>query len=227
MEIRLSASYIQDYLDCPAKAYFRRYHSKDVEDSPDLNVGTIVHDVAERHKTLESGLKYAESQYLGYNLTGKYVEKAEKCIRNFFSPDFQALITPEDKIENQFKIPLGNDVYLIGMIDRILPYGRLIDWKTNARSFSRHNIQSIIYTWAYRKLYKREPVDFVFAFLNPGDISVLKPDPRLEKVLFSEIIPHIINTIKRLGTYPRTGEYNGSCYMCGYKSLCKENELDS
>jgi len=227
-EIRLSASYLQDYLDCQAKAYFRRYRANEVEKGSALYVGSIVHDVAERCKTLESGLEYAQSQYLGYNLMEKDIEKAERCIKNLFSEQMQILTTPEDEIEKKFKVKFDDGVYIIGMLDRILPYGRIIDWKTNARSFSKHTVQSLLYIWAYKQLHGgREPVDFVFGFLSPGKTETLKPDNRLEKILIEETIPHIIENIIVLKNYPRNGEFNGSCFMCGYKSICKDYELDS
>lgn len=230
MPLYLSASSIQDYLDCSQRFFYRTTQKEQAISSDDMLVGTIVHDMIEHFWNDEptarrNALEQAEFFNLGATKKGKIETSLD-----FFFTNFNGMLSPEDEIEYKFKLTLDKDIFLVGKIDRI-SHGNVFDWKTttNPPKSIDTDIQFIIYTEAYRRLFGKEPIATYYASLMTGKLIKLNPSQTLTNTLFNDIIPIMSRAIKAKEFY-RKGIFTNNCFNCSYKETCFEEynyELDS
>lgn len=192
-----------------------------------MAIGTSVHTVLEKSwRNSKEAVAELEVQLLKNNVKiGK--EKAYKSIANFFKM-FNELVEEGDVIEQYFKIPIGNDVFLTGRIDRI-SRGIVIDWKTGDSEPEdiKRDAQCLMYYLAYRKLYKKEPAGVYLVFLAKNKILSFIPEPAYVNEFENHTIPFVINGIKS-GQFPRNGLFGYRvCQNCPYQNICFEDlEVD-
>jgi hypothetical protein len=193
-------------------------------------VGSIVHESVEKYwnnKLACFGLAHEKAK--SFNLGDKSIEKIDKCLLNFFDK-FAEYLTEEDLIEYSFKLELEKGIYLVGRMDRI-SYGNIFDWKTGTR-LTRDlstSVQFLIYQEAYRRVFGASPVSVYLGHLQSGTLVRLKDNKPLTNFIFHDIIPSIIEAIKKHDFYPE-GIIKGSCRNCAFKKICHEElnyELES
>lgn len=221
--IYLSASSINNYLSCSMKHFLRVNFKGDEENTFPLRFGSLIHDVIEKEwKDYEKALKLAENLMKEYNISAQNRGKIELHLSNFFS-SFNYYLSDDDKVEEEFRIKLQDDVVLLGRLDRVTPEGLVFDWKTS-NSVPRtltDSTQFIIYNYAFKKMYGKEPTGVFFASLKTGQLVKYNKDEFIEKSLFDDLIPTIINDIKS-ERYTRDGLFNyfSACKYCTYKEFC-------
>jgi CRISPR/Cas system-associated exonuclease Cas4 (RecB family) len=220
MPIFLSATAIQDFIDCPQRFAYRTTQKEQSITSDDMLVGTIVHAAIEKFwNDKDLAVKEVGDQTKFFSLNPSMTDKALLCIHTFFE-SFAGLLSKDDEIEYTFKLQLEKDVFLVGRMDRI-SNGNIFDWKTKnstPKDISK-DIQFIVYSEAYRRLFKKEPIATYYASLTTGKLLKLKSNPALTNTLFNAIIPVIAQAIKQKLYYPK-GIYTNNCHMCPYKELC-------
>jgi hypothetical protein len=187
------------------------------------------------HYALEKGWKDRQRAIEIVRQEGKRQELAKKDITDLeffmdvFFLNYRGLLGDKDLIEYMFKVPLYDDVFIVGKMDRISS-GVLYDWKTGKVPARLSNdVQCIIYDWAFKKLFDREASAIYVAPLAKGELVQYVKDDFYTKEIFNNIIPRMIKTIKNQ-SYERLGMFNHSCFMCPFKVGCLErttNVLDS
>lgn len=230
--IQLSATSIKDFVECEMRHFYKLTSPETVVPTKEMLLGTAMHSILEK----EPSGDMLENIVMERNKLPKdpYWDKLYH-FHNIYLKSFEHLPGKQDIIESSFAIPYDRGVVLAGRFDRIIPQSNIIiDWKTStkpAKTLS-NEIQAIIYNYAYTFLYKTEPKIY-FAYLNTGDLVEYTPDKTYTFVLFDEIIPNMIKTIKRKD-YTHNGlmRYFKACTFCTFRPKCYEdlgisNELDS
>lgn len=226
MPIYISASLLTDYISCNRRAHFRLHHSAESVQSRESFIGTVVHESLEKYSDFPDLCRK--------HLTERLPEERDHifgmgCIDTFYDK-FHVLLGKDDAVEFRFKIPIRNDCYLVGKMDRISG-GSVYDWKTERtmpKSINK-SIQFSVYWWAYKRLFEAMPRGVYYASLTSGALLLYKPDELFVNSIFGSLVPEVVNSI-RAGRYTPTGLFNGSCFRCQYKDIClkeMESELDS
>lgn len=223
MAIYLSASSIKDFIKCSQMVLYRVTKPFPVEKSKDMLLGEVMHSVIERGwRDRDTALTILEEQRNLHKLN-----KTDMGTLSFYTDifflNFRHLLYEEDSVEYQFKIPLHDNVYLVGKMDRI-SRGNVFDWKTGSKlpKTINNDVQCMIYDFAYREIFKKEPSSVCLAGLADGRLVPFSRNEFMYKELFTKVIPRMIKTMKN-DAYERVGMFNHSCYRCQYKSGCLGN----
>lgn len=236
MSIYLSASSITDFVRCSKKVEYRFKKPFPELISKGMLLGKIAHYV------LETGWKDKDTAnaILAEQVKKHRIQQADINSLSFyvdmFFLNFRDFLKDDDMIEHQFKIPLYDDVFLVGKMDRI-SNGTVFDWKTTSKvSKSLSNdIQCIVYDFAYRSLFDKTASGVCIGWLPKGQLIPFVRDELYYREVFSNIVPRMIKTI-RSDNFEKTGMFNHSCFWCQYKKGClgdrkifsgDANELDS
>lgn len=226
---------LEDYVSCNRKVYYRLNRSEQQIQNREMIIGEIVHFAIEKFwDDYNNGLSYIEKEMSirlsdsDGTLPTRELNYAQTCFTTYWYK-FRDYLTPNDVIEYKFKVPYDSNVFIVGKIDRI-SNGNIFDWKT-ARNPPKNisgNIQFLLYNWAYRKLYDKQPNGVYYAALSTGALIKLKPEPFLEDIVINDLIPNAVRTVKSKD-FIRSGMFNKSCFRCTYSQSClKElsDELD-
>lgn len=224
MPFHISASSIKDFVTCERRHYFRLNYSGEQEQNADMAAGSVVHNAIERFWDDErQAREYMSDSLASQKLGPTHASKVKKSIDNFFFY-FQFLLSPEDLIEQEFRVPYSKGVDIVGKYDRILKDGTLIDWKTSARPPEdiSNDPQFIIYYESYRKLYGSHPTNVLYVALVTGKVVRYVPNPEYTGLLYNQVIPEMIKKIKR-NEYHYTGLFRyKACEYCAFKTLCQK-----
>lgn len=219
MPIYLSASSISDFIKCPQKVLYRIKKLVPEVKSKEMIIGNSMHYI------LEKGWKSREVAYslLDYEVKHNELKRADRTKMEFmvdmFFLNFQERLGANDLIEYRFKLPMYDDVFLVGKMDRISA-GNLYDWKTGVTASQMSNdVQCIIYDYAFGKLFGREANSICVASLSSGKLIPYVRNPLYTSEIFERIIPKMIKAMKS-DTYERLGMFNHSCFKCPYKIGC-------
>ena len=95
-----------------------------------------------------------------------------------------------------------------------------LDWKSGRVAKNLEgDVQSIIYDYAFTKLFGRPPVSLCIASLQQGQLIPYTKNELFTKELFNAIIPKMIKTIKS-DDYEKLGLFTHGCFRCQYKIGC-------
>lgn len=157
-ELYLSYSSLDDYFKCPFKYYLKHVlkitnENDSTNDNPSLFVGTLFHDVLEKYVRMqfienieivdiETFIKEEINSFVTkkeINLSPKYKlyftifkENLQNIIKRIKNSDDNSLFKAFD-VEKKFKLNLGDNIYLVGTVDKILKYNDyyiVVDYKT-------------------------------------------------------------------------------------------------
>lgn len=219
MAVYLSASSINDFIKCSQKVLYRIKKTVPEVPSKEMVTGKIV------HSALEKGWMDREIAYqiIDTEAKAKDVKKADITNMKFgidmYFLNFKHLVGEGDHIEYYFKIPLYDDVFIVGKMDRI-HNGNIIDWKSGRTPKSLSNdIQCIIYDFSYYKLFGKKAASVNIAALATGKLIPYMADDVYKSEVFNHIIPRMIKTIKS-ESYERLGMFTHGCFRCPYKQGC-------
>jgi len=220
MALYLSASLLKEYVSCNRKVYYRTNRPDIAIQNIGMIVGEIVHKAIELYwNNQEGSYEYMLSE-MKRRLPNEPTNFASDCLYVYHN-NFSNLTSEEDSVEVKFKLPYEKDVFIVGMMDRITVAGNILDWKTEANPPSNisNEIQFILYNWAYKRIYNKEPSGVYFASLRTGHLVKLNYDAVKENILVNEIIPLAIKDIRNKN-YVRNGIFRKGCYKCQYSNTC-------
>ena len=156
-------------------------------------------------------------------------EVEKNSIQHFVSTYFERfriMVADEDKIEKRFKVKLYDDVFLVGVFDRISK-GVVIDWKTNSKppKYLYNNVQFILYDLAYNLLYNKKPEGLYLAALKDGSLVRYSESKEHSDTIINKIIPEFVHAVRNR-LFIKTGLFSGACYRCQYKQTCISGDKD-
>jgi CRISPR/Cas system-associated exonuclease Cas4 (RecB family) len=216
----ISQSAIRDFLTCKKRYYYRLNFKKESVPTQEMFLGTLVHKLLEDFSDDHAGaLEEVIRLKKVHSLSVKDGSVLSSSIQGFFD-SFQHLITPDDETEKMFSVPYEKDVYLTGKFDRITPNHMIIDWKsgTYVPLTLANDVQSIIYNYAYEKLYGVTP-NVVVAYLRKNKMSTYLENEIYVDTLLNNVIPDMLESIYR-EEFPRTGYFTNGCHRCSFREFC-------
>jgi DNA helicase-2/ATP-dependent DNA helicase PcrA len=242
--LRLSASKIETYLDCPLK--FKYAHVLEVPEPPRtyFDVGTAVHAVAEHLTEMQKERGIKPTEELAFEILEKewssnafesetqenqQKEKAKEMIRTYLKWISENQNTPV-AVEQPFQLEIAG-VLFTGYIDRVERRPdddyEVIDFKTGYAyengSTIKENPQMNIYALGVQKLYGKLPKKTSLFYLKhdkivPYQVASVQVDK--VKDLLEEKTRAILN--EEFGATP---SYQ-ACRNCPYQDICESKELE-
>src|SRR5689334_2866062 len=225
--IFVSASALNDFVICNQRTYFRVFEPGEAVPNKEMMMGTITHKVLEKAwQNKEVALSLANSLCTKEGLDAIGRQSVEHFVHTYFEK-FSVMVRNDDSVEKRFKVKLYDDVYLVGVFDRVTN-GTIIDWKTNANPPKKidNSIQFILYDLAYSLLYNKSPEGVYLAALKDGSLVRYKESPPHKNSLVTQVIPAFVDAI-RYKKFSKTGLFTGACYRCPYKIQCLGSEVKS
>ncbi|TAJ43976.1 ATP-dependent helicase [Methanofollis fontis] len=242
-DIRLSASALSTYDDCPLRFKFGTVLRVPTRPKTYFSLGTAVHAVCEAmaRRKMEGGSVGLDDALLaleqvwspvGYPSRKKEEEDREKASEMVatYAAWEEANRNEVVDVERWFEFSIDG-VRFVGSIDRLerTPEGRyvVVDYKTgNSRAFTKkalpENIQLNLYSLAVQELFGELPERATFFFVK--DKKELSYAPTEETVAaFRERVSGYIQRI-RAGEFPAVTGYG--CKHCDYRMLCDGMEGD-
>lgn len=220
MPIYLSASSISDFIKCPQKVMYRFKKTVPEKKSKEMIMGSIAHLAIEKGWRNREIAKEVIAQEVHSNALRRSDQTHLEFMLDIFFLNFRDRLGDKDLIEYRFKIPLYDDVFIVGKMDRI-SVGNLYDWKTTVKLPARldNDIQCIIYDWAFNKLFDKPANGICVAGLATGELIPYQKNDFYVKEVFENIIPRMIRTVRH-DEYERLGMFNHSCFRCPWKEGC-------
>ena len=191
-------------------------------------MGSIVHRALELYwNDFDKAIEYVNREKFPILNANNY-GYMEKCTSNFFKNFKHRVSGKEVVIEQFFKLPLDDNVFLVGKIDRISD-GNIYDWKTSQRvpTDLDNDIQLMIYHYAYMRTYGKKPEGVFYGILSQGVLVPYKFNKFYFSELFDSIIPEVVDKVRN-NSLNKDGLFRkGSCHRCPYIKHCvtdKEND---
>ena len=243
-KLRLSASAIEDYQDCPLKFKFGHYLKIPTGPQAALTFGNIMHRSvrryfelrAKREASFEAVKAFYESSWKNVGFEDEYQEKAYKQagleqLRAFVEKQDSNDTLPLD-METSFALDLG-EVRLEGRIDQINPLApqaqegehavELIDYKTGkprSQKDADTSLQLSVYALAAQEQMKLRPLRLTFYYLtNNQPVHTVRTDQDL-KAVKTEILT-VADRIRQ-NHFPATPGF--VCKFCDYQPICPAHE---
>lgn len=241
--LRLSATKIETYVECPLKFKFAHILQVPEPPRPYFDIGTSVHAVAEHLTEMQKeGVKPTEELALDL-LTREWnsnafqseteenqaKEKAKAMIKTYLKWLSTNLNTPI-AVEQSFQIEIAG-VSFVGFIDRVeqRPDGdyEVVDFKTGGVYESsksiKENTQMNVYALGVKKLYGKLPTKASLFYVKhdkivPYEVSSVQ----VEKV--KEIIEEVTNAILE-EKFEATPSFQ-ACKWCPYWDICDSKETE-
>ncbi|MBI5146417.1 MAG: ATP-dependent helicase [Thaumarchaeota archaeon] len=242
-ELRLSASKIKTYLDCPLKFKFAHILQVPTPPRPYFDLGSAVHAVAEHLTKLQLegtppteelafeilAREWSSSGFQNETQENQSKEKAKEMIRTYLKWVKENPNSPV-AVEQRFTVEIGG-VPFNGFIDRVekTPDGKfeVIDFKTggvyeNSKSI-REDPQMNIYALGVEKLYGEQPQKTTLFYLKHDKIV----DNPIEKQQVEKVMQAIDEKVKSIlnEEFEATPSYQ-TCRMCDFWSICDQKEVD-
>jgi len=191
-----------------------------VVQTKEMILGSAVHSVFEKGwKDRDTALQVMKEEIEKYKMTKADANNLAFYTDIFFL-NFRHMLYDDDQIEYSFKIPLHDNVFLVGKMDRI-SRGNIFDWKSGGKlpkSLS-NDVQCMIYDFAYRSIFEKEPSSVCLVGLGEARLVPFVKNELFYRELFTKIIPRMVKTIKN-ESYEKLGMFNHSCFRCQYKNGC-------
>lgn len=240
---RLSTSKIKTFSTCP-KQYWYRYVNKDKTRHISAAMGSAVHASIDRtykarkeNQPADPATFYTQSWYS--ELEKSDIPDDDKVYRdglqivNRYDWDRRTPLQGEVEFILPFPDPHNPICELHGFIDQVYDWG-LVDLKTNKRKpdqlLLNHDLQFIIYSWAYIQLYGEKPNHTFWHHLRTGEdlasdaSSVNKLEYALRKIdsLLEEEYQSSNDTDSTFTWFDKN--IGPACMWCSYKRTCLGEE---
>lgn len=244
VELRLSFSKVDTYLQCPLKYKFSAVDKLPTPPAPQLSWGTSLHAALEwfwdrKLPQPPEAEELAEALYHRWDDTGfadmareekiRWYRHAQDVLRRHHAqhaPGFR----PAAAVEQWFDVDLGDRIRVRGFIDCVVPTERggfgIVDWKTNRKAKPREQVegslQLALYTLAARELWGRDPDWVALEFVVPG-MRVDVPVDRID-------VDNAVGEVRRVAEAIRAERFeptpNRLCGWCDFRSICPAFEGD-
>lgn len=228
--IRLSATSIKDYVECPQRFWYRTHRKETAEPSKYAVFGQIVHEAIEKFDEPGPAVKWSEAEWdersmgtFGPKFGKKPPRDFARYLGNYFytvEPKLKA--EKIDKAEFFFRVAWKNwdgnkPVEIVGKMDRVID-DKIYDWKTGTRKPSDLTIQDIqfyVYHWAYNEIFGEAP-EVYYGFLYKPEIFRVDIKPKLLNDDLPKIVNRLLDDIDR----PPYRVFGYQCNSCFYKRIC-------
>jgi DNA helicase-2/ATP-dependent DNA helicase PcrA len=243
-KLRLSASSIEDYEDCPLKFKFGHYLKIPTGPQAALTFGNIMHRSVRRYFELrakgEASFEAVKGFYeTAWRKTGFEDEYQEQAYKQAGLEQLRAFVEKQESsetlplsMESSFSLDLG-EVWLEGRIDQInplVPHARederaveLIDYKTGkprSQKDADTSLQLSVYALAAQEEMKLRPVRLTFYCLsNNESVHTVRTEQDL-KALKTEILT-VAGRIRQ-NHFPAAPGF--VCKFCDYQPICPAHE---
>jgi CRISPR/Cas system-associated exonuclease Cas4 (RecB family) len=235
-EIKLSASSLKDYLECPRRFWYRVNRASEAETNDDMLFGSLVHSAIERYSNKDEATAFfwrkwkeiKDNSFLPDDIK-KTPKSVNKIMDGYYDKILPKLSSNPDVVKELFfKAPFDNigkdKIVLIGKIDRI-DSGMIYDWKTSYNRPTEYTIQDIqfyMYDLAYNILNNTPPIGIFYGHLYTGTLYPVELKDSLRENL-RELILKVADEIRSVDRYPAITGYQ--CNRCLFKNICFR-ELD-
>ena len=242
-KLRLSASSVKTYKDCPLKFKFDKIIQVPTKSKTYFDLGTSVHKVAEllTKKQIE-GIEITEKlafdilekewksdSYESVTQERQNYESAKVMVKTFLKW-IQSNPNKPIEVERHFKIDIS-EIPFNGFIDRVemTPEGEyeVVDFKTgynyeNSKSI-REDFQMNIYALGVEKVYGKLP--------KKASLFYIKKDKFVEYIIDREQVEHVKSIIEEKvqsileERFEPKPNYN-TCKNCDFKPICDAKEVE-
>jgi DNA helicase-2/ATP-dependent DNA helicase PcrA len=243
-KLRLSASSIEDYEDCPLKFKFGHYLKIPTGPQAALTFGNIMHRSVRRYFELrakgeasfEAVKEFYETSWRKSGFEDEYQEQAYKRagleqLRAFVEKQGSSEMLPLD-MESYFSLDLG-EVLLEGRIDQINPLVskvpadadavELIDYKTGrprSQKDADSSLQLSVYALAAQEEMKLKPRRLTFYCLsNNQPVHTVRTEQDLKAVK-----AEILTVAERIRQSHFPAAPGFVCKFCDYRPICPAHE---
>jgi RecB family exonuclease len=240
-KLRLSASAIEDYEDCPLKFKFGHHLKIPTGPQAALTFGNIMHRSVRHYFELralgeasfEAVKGFYESSWRKAGFEDEYQEQAYKQagleqLRAFVEKQESSETLPLS-MESSFSLDLG-EVWLEGRIDQISPLAKggeraveLVDYKTGkprSQKDADESLQLSVYALAAQEQMKLRPVRLTFYYLtNNEPVHTVRTEQDL-KAVKTEILT-VAGRIRQ-NHFPAAPGF--VCKFCDYQPICPAHE---
>lgn len=241
--LRLSKSKLDVYETCPLQYKFRHVLRVPIPPSSAADVGTAVHNVAEKVTKYEmEGKRVSKEQafdmleknwdsraFENETASNQKKEEAKTFVETFLAWSKANPNTPVG-VEKEFNLEIGG-VKFTGKIDRVekTPDGKyiVIDYKTGSDKITKNTIQDDVqmnlYAMATEKMYGELPQKTILYYLKKD--KLVENEILVTKV--AEVKESIENTVELIldEQFTAKPEYN-SCRFCNFWDICDEKEIE-
>lgn len=238
--LQLSASAINEYMECPMKFQFRRSWGIHGGPHAQMTFGVVMHttirEFAEQlHDTkkvaLEDLLAIYDREWYSAGFTDDYHEQeyrkeGRRQLEEFYKKYSES---PADLLflEKPFELPLENDVVITGRIDQINRISgkrvEIIDYKTGRPKDAKkaeQDFQLSVYALAAKEILELEPERLVLYNLMTNEAIATTRDAKAiaaTKATIADVASQI-----RASEFPVKPGFG--CRYCDYKALCPAHE---
>lgn len=244
VELRLSFSKVDTYLQCPLKYKFSAVDKLPTPPAPQLSWGTSLHAALEwfwDRKLPEppTAEDLAEALYDRWDDTGfaeipredkiRWYRHAQDVLRRHHAqhaPRFR----PAAAVEQWFDVDVGDRIRVRGFIDCVVPtedggFG-IVDWKTNRKAKTREQVegslQLALYALAARELWGRDPDWVALEFVVPG----MRVDVPMERIDVDGAVAEVRRVAEAIRAERFEPTPNRLCGWCDFRSICPAFEGD-
>lgn len=192
--------------------------------------GNFIHRILERGyqcKSPQDLFSICEEEKENYKFKGHSDNEIAKTLNNFYK--WNSKLSETVGIEYSYKVPINDDITVIGYIDRILktPNGHylIVDYKTGRPKTNMElmaNKQGLFYTWVIHKIFDVPYANIIFGHYYPVQdefVAVKYPSIKVENFIYRELLRKLyeLRGKKKEDLKPRR---NNFCGTCGYRKIC-------
>ena len=237
--LRLSFTRVDTFEQCPRRFRYQYVDGLPQAPAPQLSFGSSIHGALEwlydrKHPELPSLDDTLQALFEAWDSTGYAEVDRDEQLRAYAHAReivmaFHARVAAEGfrlpaATEAWFELPVGEDIVVVGAIDRVDVDGsgdlHVIDYKTNRRARSRSQVrdslQLAIYALATRELYGRLPASVSLDFVVPG-VRVIVP---VAELALDTVPGRLQEAARRIRAGEDTPTPNRLCDWCDYRSIC-------
>jgi DNA helicase-2/ATP-dependent DNA helicase PcrA len=240
-KLRLSASSIEDYEDCPLKFKFGHYLKIPTGPQAALTFGNIMHRSVRRYFELRAKGEVSFEAIKGFyesawKKTGFEDEYQEQAYKQAGLEQLRAFVEKQESsetlplgMESSFSLDLG-EVLLEGRIDQINILGKggdraveLIDYKTGkprSQKDADESLQLSVYALAAQEQMKLRPARLTFYCLSNNEpVYTVRTEQDLKAVK-----TEILTVARRIRQNHFPAAPGFVCKFCDYQPICPAHE---
>lgn len=244
--LRLSFTRVDTFERCPRRFRYQYVDGLPQAPAPQLSFGTSIHATLEwlfdrKHPVLPGLEETLQALYDAWETEGyAEVDRSEQLAAYAHAREvvtrFHQRLTVEGlrspvATEAWFELPLGDDIVVVGSIDRLDVDDEgvlhVVDYKTNRRARTRaqvrDSLQLAVYALATRELFGRLPGTVALDFVVPG-IVVTVPTDELD---VDGVHPRLAAVATRIVAGEDTPTPHRLCDWCDFRAICPAWSTDT
>jgi CRISPR/Cas system-associated exonuclease Cas4 (RecB family) len=230
----VSQSSLRAYNSCPAKMHFKlNKYPRQV--SASMITGTLVHDMIDKFEEgdsnahqdckqlLENRLRDDKVIFRKWRTKKSFLKLVDMCYYNYL--EMRDKFPPVRGGEIKFSVEYKDGVEIKGIWDQLRAEDNILEFKTSKRTpsdvYLNADIQSLVYTWAYNKVYNHMP-NYHYVHLATGKVYLVK---KFDFSVLYAMLDDFIEDFKQGHWTKRRDAYK--CQYCDYAQFCLETSSES